>query len=53
LLSVARFLIVLFPIAWIAATALTSRTRYLFVLAVSIAGWVALTLAFVNWRFVA
>jgi hypothetical protein len=53
LLSVARFLIVLFPIAWIAATALTSRTRYLFVLAVSIAGWVALALAFVNWRFVA
>jgi hypothetical protein len=53
LLSMPRFLIVLFPLAWIAAEAPISRRSYRFVLAISIVGWAGLALAFVNWRFVA
>lgn len=53
LLSMPRFVIVLFPIAWAAAAALTSRTRFALVMTISVLGWIGLSLGFMNWRFVA
>ena len=53
LLSMPRFVIVLFPIAWIAAQQLRGRAAYRGVLVASLAGWCALSVAFMNWRFVA
>jgi hypothetical protein len=53
LLSLSRFVIVLFPIAWIAAAHLESPSRYRAVLLLSIVGWIGLSLGFMNWRFIA
>jgi hypothetical protein len=53
LLSLPRFVITLFPLAWLAALVTDSRFRFGLVLGVSFAGWIAASLAFVNWRFVA
>ncbi len=53
LIGMSRYVIVLFPIAWIAALRLEGRYRYVAVLLLSIAGWVGLSLGFMNWRFVA
>ena len=53
LLSLPRFVITLFPLAWLAALATDSRVRFRLVLGVSFVGWVTASLAFVNWRFVA
>lgn len=53
LLSLPRFVITLFPLAWLAALLADTPRRLTLVLAVSFAGWVVLSLAFVNWRFVA
>ena len=53
LLSLPRFVIVLFPIAWLAALGLEHQWRYRAVLLVSISGWIGLSLGFMNWRFVA
>jgi hypothetical protein len=53
LFSMSRFVIVLFPIAWIAALHLEDRHRYRAVLFISILGWIGLSLGFVNWRLIA
>jgi Mannosyltransferase (PIG-V) len=52
LLSVPRFLIVLFPIFWSLASLLTERRRLVAVSLASIVGYVALATAFMNWGFV-
>jgi Mannosyltransferase (PIG-V) len=53
LFSMSRFVIVLFPVAWIAARQMEGRYRYPAVLSVSVLGWIGLSLGFMNWRFVA
>jgi hypothetical protein len=53
LFSMSRFVIVLFPIAWIAALRLEGRYRYGAAIFISILGWIGLSLGFVNWRFIA
>lgn len=53
LLSMPRFVIVLFPIAWAAATRLNSPLRFRVVVILSASGWAALVVALSNWRFVA
>jgi len=53
LLSMPRFVIVLFPIAWLGALALERRWQYRGVLLISVAGWIGLSVGFMNWRFIA
>jgi mannosyltransferase PIG-V len=52
LLSMPRFEIVLFPGFWVIATFLQDRARTVFVVATCVIGWAALSIAFMNWRFV-
>ncbi len=53
LLSLPRFVIVLFPVAWIGALWLQRRWWFRGVLAASVGGWIALSVGFMNWHFVA
>jgi hypothetical protein len=52
LLSVPRFLIVLFPIFWSLASLIAERRRLAIVIGVSAVGYAALAVAFMNWGFV-
>ncbi len=52
LLSVSRFAVVLFPIAWAAAGLLRDRRWFAAAVSLSALGWVASAVAFMNWRFI-
>ena len=50
LMSMPRFVVVVFPVAWVWASYLSTRARLLIGVAVGAAGWCVLALWFMNWR---
>lgn len=53
LLSLPRFVIVLFPLAWLGSITASSRRSFTILVTVCALGWGWLSLAFVTWHFVA